>query len=84
MKQVYSNALFRTVLLFLWVSVAFRAELFAAGCPTLTTTVVRIACYGQTGSITASASGGLAPYAYSLNSGPYGSGATFSNLAAGT
>ena len=84
MKQVYTYTPFRALLLSLFMGVALNAQLMAAGCPTLTTTVVRIACYGQTGSITASATGGVAPYSYSLNNGPYGAAATFNNVAAGT
>lgn len=39
---------------------------------------------GSTGTITASASGGSAPYTYSLNAGGYQSSATFTGLAAGS
>lgn len=39
---------------------------------------------GSTGTITASAAGGTTPYTYSLNSGAYQPGATFSGLSAGT
>ena len=38
---------------------------------------------GANGSITASASGGVSPYTYSLNGGTYGSASTFSALSSG-
>ena len=43
-----------------------------------------IACVGNTGTITASGSVGLAPYTYSLNGGTYQSSGVFSSLALGT
>ncbi|MCP9762949.1 Ig-like domain-containing protein, partial [Lacihabitans soyangensis] len=39
---------------------------------------------GNTGTITVSASGGLAPYSYNINGGVFGGSATFIGLAAGT
>jgi gliding motility-associated-like protein len=42
-------------------------------------------CYGaSTGTITATASGGVAPYTYALGSGAYGASGVFTGLAAGT
>lgn len=46
---------------------------------------VNVACFGgNTGSVTASASGGTAPYQYSFNGSAFGSVATFGGLAAGS
>lgn len=44
-----------------------------------------ITCFGQNnGSINAAATGGTAPYTYSLNAGAFGAAAVFSNLSSGT
>ncbi|MDO9255911.1 MAG: Ig-like domain-containing protein, partial [Bacteroidales bacterium] len=42
-----------------------------------------VACAGNTGSLTASASGGVLPYAYSINGGSYQSSDIFNGLSAG-
>jgi len=50
-----------------------------------TTNVVNVLCNGnKTGALTAVGAGGSTPYTYSINGISYASGATFSNLAAGT
>ncbi len=52
---------------------------------TFGTAVVNVACFGQnTGSVTINASGGTAPYSFSLNGGAFQSSNVFSSLAAGT
>jgi gliding motility-associated-like protein len=44
-----------------------------------------VACFGtSTGSVTVAGSGGLTPYEYSLDAGPYQASGTFGSLAAGT
>lgn len=49
-----------------------------------TASATDVTCTQSTASATVTASGGVAPYSYSLNSGAFTSSATFSNLAAGT
>lgn len=51
----------------------------------LSTQKTDVLCNGEsTGSITASATGGVAPYQFSIDAGSFGSNNVFSNLAAGT
>ncbi|ALW86792.1 hypothetical protein AUC43_17920 [Hymenobacter sedentarius] len=51
----------------------------------LTSTQVNVNCTGlNTGSFAITATGGTAPYSYSVNGGGFGSGNIFSNLVAGT
>jgi hypothetical protein len=51
----------------------------------LSTQKINILCYGENnGSITASATGGTAPYLFSINAGAFSSINVFSNLAAGS
>ena len=52
---------------------------------TLTTSKVDVLCLGgNNGSISITASGGTAPYSYSINGGPFGASSTFSSLTANT
>ncbi|CAN5800283.1 hypothetical protein BH11BAC3_BH11BAC3_33550 [soil metagenome] len=51
---------------------------------TVSGTAVETCVGGSTGSITASATGGSAPYTYNLDGGSYQASATFTSLAAGT
>ncbi|HWB63216.1 MAG TPA: T9SS type A sorting domain-containing protein [Chitinophagales bacterium] len=54
-------------------------------CAALNISVTNAKCNGAaTGSITASASGGTAPYQYSINGGHYGNSGSFNNLSSGT
>jgi mono/diheme cytochrome c family protein len=58
----------------------------AAACPTINVSNTNTPASGPTtsnGSITASASGGIAPYTYSINAGAFQASGTFSNLMAG-
>ncbi|MBD0277235.1 MAG: gliding motility-associated C-terminal domain-containing protein [Flavisolibacter sp.] len=48
-----------------------------------TATVVDIGCVQTTGSATIAATGGTAPYTYSIDGGSFGAAATFTNLTAG-
>lgn len=52
--------------------------------PGLTAVVTNSACGSSTGIIVASGSGGVPPYKYSLDGGPFQSSGTFSGLAPGT
>lgn len=50
----------------------------------VTVEVIDINCFGETGTINATATGGIPFYAYSLNGGSFQSSGQFSNLPAGT
>ncbi|HEY0110925.1 MAG TPA: hypothetical protein VGB67_14900, partial [Fibrella sp.] len=52
--------------------------------PTVTASATETCVGGSTGTITVSASGGAAPFTFSINNGVYQSSPTFTNLAAGT
>jgi hypothetical protein len=52
--------------------------------PTVTATSTQAACANQNGSITATGNGGIAPYQYSINNGPYQPNNIFSGLIGGT
>ena len=56
----------------------------ALGGPTITTTQINGTCASNNGSITASGSGGTAPYAYNINGGTYFASGVFNNLTPGT
>ena len=52
-------------------------------CPTITgtaTPTTTVKCASNTGTVTLSGSGGLAPYTYSINGGPFQAGGLFSTL----
>jgi len=55
-----------------------------AGLPSVSAVATETCVGGSTGTITASASGSVSPYTYSLNSGAYQSSGIFTGLAAGT
>lgn len=56
----------------------------STGGPSVTTTQVNPTCTLNTGSITATGSGGVPPYQYSINGGAYSAVNTFSGLVPGT
>lgn len=60
------------------------ANLHVLPCPlAITLTPTNLLCHGAaTGMIVANVSGGIVPYTYSVNGGPYQSSATFANLTA--
>ncbi len=70
------------------VSVTIRSVTGGSGspCPTITVTATGSNPTSSTatnGSISASATGGVAPYTYSINGGAYGTSSTFTGLATG-
>jgi gliding motility-associated-like protein len=63
---------------------AANTQLNSANGPSLSLSSSNPACGQSNGSITANATGGAGGYEYSLNGGAFQSGATFSNLGAGS
>jgi SprB repeat len=55
----------------------------STGGPSLSTSQINPTCASNLGSITATGSGGTAPYSYSINGGAYFSSGVFNNLTAG-